>query len=183
MTCESVEMGTETMSISSTLIQACLKNVQKEFHQLEHWLNSLHPPPPPERSESSVLSVLQSLSASIERLSRQYDAQQVTLNHIVDRLDMLEGARDVQINEDPWLDSGSTTLENIVIEPIEPVYFVHKEESSNDESSLSTTALPEVPPAPLAAVEPIVPSVPVPSIEAVSAAPPADEEKEEQQEE
>ena len=121
-------------TISSTLIQACLTNVQKEFRQLEHWLNSLHPP---EQSVSSnpsndrMEATLRDISSSISQLAKQYEVQQLALHHIVDRLDILEGMRDIQIddNDDPWLiDSTGTCLENTIIEPVEPVYVIHKEE-------------------------------------------------------
>ena len=122
------------MSISSTLIQACLTNVQKEFRQLEHWLNSLHPVEPSVPSSQSndrLESALRDISTSIAQLSKQYEVQQLALNHLVDRLDILEGARTIQIddNDDPWLmDSDGTCLENTIIEPEESIYVIHKEE-------------------------------------------------------
>lgn len=166
------------MSISSTLIQACLTNVQKEFRQLEHWLNSLHP------SEQSVNpsndrmeATLRDISSSISQLAKQYEVQQLALNHIVDRLDILEGARDVQIddNDDPWLfDSTSTCLENTIVEPAESVYMIHKEEESHTPvmtktppTSPSTASLSESPVSPIELVE-----EPVKEVEAVAAVEP-----------
>jgi hypothetical protein len=135
------------MSISSTLIQACLTNVQKEFRQLEHWLNSLHPPTveSPTPSNERLEATLRDISTSISQLSKQYEVQQLALNHLVDRLDVLEGARDIQFEEhdDPWLiDSTSTCLENTIIEPVESIYVIHKEENEVDSHTPVTTKTP-----------------------------------------
>ena len=125
------------MSISSTLIQACLTNVQKEFRQLEHWLNSLHPSivePSASSNQSNdrLEATLRDISSSIAHLTKQYEVQQLALHHLVDRLDILEGTRDIQIDaehDDPWLiDSTGTCLENTIIEPVESIYVIHKEE-------------------------------------------------------
>ena len=174
------------MSISSTLIQSCLTNVQKEFRQLEHWLNSLHPstvePSPAANSSNERLeAALRDISSSIAQLSKQYEVQQLALNHLVDRLDMLEGARNIQINaeqDDPWLiDSTGTCLENTIIEPVEAVYVIHKEEadshtpvmtktppSSPSTASLTVTSVP-----PIELVQEVVQVVePVKKVEAVS---------------
>ena len=145
-------IDTATMSISSTLIQACLTNVQKEFRQLEHWLNSLHPSEPSQPSAPSSQSndrleaTLRDISSSISQLSKQYEVQQLALHHIVDRLDVLEGARTIQIDEeqdDPWLiDSTGTCLENTIIEPVEPVYVIHKEENEGNSHTPVMTKTP-----------------------------------------
>lgn len=191
------------MSISSTLIQACLTNVQKEFRQLEHWLNSLHPSTV-EQSQPSASSnpsndrmetTLRDISSSISQLAKQYEVQQLTLHHIVDRLDILEGARNIQIddNDDPWLfDSTNTCLENTIIEPAESVYVIHKEDSqtpvmtNTPPSSPSTASLDtsSVPPIELveavAVVEPVSVVEPVKVVEAL---PEVEEEVQEQEEE
>ena len=150
------------MSISSTLIQACLTNVQKEFRQLEHWLNSLHPSEqssaPANPSNDRMEATLRDISSSISQLAKQYEVQQLALHHIVDRLDILEGARNIQIddNDDPWLfDSTSACLENTIIEPVESVYVIHKEDSqtpvmtntppsSPSTASLITSSVPHI---------------------------------------
>ena len=164
------------MSISSTLIQACLTNVQKEFRQLEHWLNSLHPPAgeSPTASNSSnerLEATLRDISSSIAQLSKQYEVQQLALNHLVDRLDVLEGTRDIQFEEehdDPWLiDSTSTCLENTIIEPVEPIYVIHKEEIEVDSHTPVMTKTP--------------PSSPSTAIVSVSSVPPVELMKEEVQ--
>lgn len=135
-------------TISSTLIQACLTNVQKEFRQLEHWLNSLHPTEPSQPSALSnpsndrMEATLRDISSSISQLAKQYEVQQLALHHIVDRLDILEGARDIQIddNDDPWLfDSTSSCLENTIIEPVESVYVIHKEEADSQTPIMTNT--------------------------------------------
>ena len=112
------------MSISSTLIHACLTNVQKEFSQLEHWLNSLHSSEP---ASSNVEGTLRVLIASVDKLTKQFESQQLALHHIADRLEILERSKE---QPDPWLDSASTCLENTIIDPLESVYVVHKEDES-----------------------------------------------------
>lgn len=112
------------MSISSTLIHACLTNVQKEFSQLEHWLNSLHSSEP---ASSNVEGTLRVLIASVDKLTKQFESQQMALHHIADRLEILERSKE---QPDPWLDSASTCLENTIIDPLESVYVVHKEDES-----------------------------------------------------
>jgi hypothetical protein len=110
------------MSISSTLIHACLTNVQKEFSQLEHWLNSLHSSEP---ASSNIEGTLRVLIASVDKLTKQFESQQLALHHIADRLEILEHSKE---QPDPWLDSTSTCLENTIIDPLESVYVVHKED-------------------------------------------------------
>jgi hypothetical protein len=110
------------MSISSTLIHACLTNVKKEFSQLEHWLNSLHSEAP---NQSNLEGSMRALVASVENLTKQYESQQLALHHIADRLEILERGKEAV---DPWLDSASTCLENTIIDPLESVYVVHKED-------------------------------------------------------
>ena len=111
------------MSISSTLIRACMNNIQKELRQLEHWLNTL-----PDAVNHAVPSQLDESHAILERLSKQYDVQQHALNHIIDRLDVLEEARAVRIDDEPWTADDSTCLENMIIDPLEPIYHIHKSE-------------------------------------------------------
>jgi hypothetical protein len=175
------------MSISSTLIQACLTNVQKEFRQLEHWLNSLHPSEPSQTSPPSndrLEATLRDISSSISQLAKQYEVQQLALHHIVDRLDILEGARNIQIddNDDPWLfDSTSTGLENTIIEPVESVYVIHKEEADSQTPIMTNT--PPSSPSTASLVTSSVPSIelvqevvnevkPVKEVEAVAAVEP-----------
>ena len=195
------------MSISSTLIQACLTNVQKEFRQLEHWLNSLHPSTveqsaPANLSNDRMEATLRDISSSISQLSKQYEVQQLALHHIVDRLDILEGARDIQIddNDDPWLfDSTSSCLENTIVEPVESVYVIHKEDSqtpvmtntppsSPSATSLATSSVPHIELVqeatsevePVTVVEPVRKLEPVKEVEAL---PEVEEEQEEAEEE
>jgi hypothetical protein len=191
------------MSISSTLIQACLTNVQKEFRQLEHWLNSLHPSEqssaPSNPSNDRMEATLRDISSSISQLAKQYEVQQLALHHIVDRLDILEGARDIQIdNNDPWLfDSTSACLENTIIEPVESVYVIHKEDSqtpvmtntppsSPSTASLVTSSVPAIELVQEAAaqeVEPVKEVEPVAVVELVKEADALPEVEEEEQEE
>ena len=112
-----------SMSIPSTLIRATLSTIHKELRQLEHWLITLS-------SESAEKGVpqdipVESLSVKMDRILQHYESQQLALNHIVDRLDILEGN-----DEDPWLDS-SSCLGNIVVDPLEPMYIVRKSENTD----------------------------------------------------
>jgi len=68
---------------------------------------------------------MRALVASVENLTKQYESQQLALHHIVDRLEILERGKEAV---DPWLDSASTCLENTIIDPLESVYVVHKED-------------------------------------------------------
>ena len=117
-----------TMSIASTLIQTCMSNVQKEFRQLEHWLNSLHGEKLAGDKPSESMTRLEQM---IMKLSSQFEVQQLALNHIVDRLDIIEGTRDIEINDNPWLEE--TCMENTIIDPM---YLVHKEEVHHPEASI-----------------------------------------------
>lgn len=110
-----------TMSLHSTIIQACMSNIHKEISQLEHWLIRLPQEPAPQRVDGS-------LQAMIERLSKQMEVQQHTLNHIIDRLDVLENRPESDdFMGDPWLDHAGTQLQNEIVDVLEPIYTVRKE--------------------------------------------------------
>jgi hypothetical protein len=127
--------GIATMStIPSVLIRTCMLNIQKELRQLEHWLNTL----PAESTPSTTPSLVNpdnTVLSTLEKLSKQYEVQQHALNHIVDRLDMLEEEREAhhvqhtnhEEKTDPWLDASSSYLENTIVDPLEPIYLVRKE--------------------------------------------------------
>lgn len=109
------------MSLHSTIIQACMSNIHKEISQLEHWLIRLPQEPAPQRVDGS-------LQAMIERLSKQMEVQQHTLNHIIDRLDILENRPESDdFMGDPWLDHAGTQLQNEIVDVLEPIYTVRKE--------------------------------------------------------
>jgi DNA polymerase III gamma/tau subunit len=113
-------------SIQSILIRTCMSSIQKELEQLEKWLGGSLPRPEPNPSTDSLLT-------AVERLSKQFEVQQHALNHIVDRLDILEGMRNepcyMDLHDDPWLDHSPTQLQNEIIDPIEPVYHICKTET------------------------------------------------------
>jgi chemotaxis protein histidine kinase CheA len=113
-------------SIQSILIRTCMSSIQKELEQLEKWLGGSLPRPEPSPSTDSLLT-------AVERLSKQFEVQQHALNHIVDRLDILEGMRNepcyMDLHDDPWLDHSPTQLQNEIIDPIEPVYHICKTET------------------------------------------------------
>ena len=113
-------------SIQSILIRTCMSSIQKELEQLEKWLGGSLPRPEPSPSTDSLLT-------AVERLSKQFEVQQHALNHIVDRLDILEGVRNepcyMDLHDDPWLDHSPTQLQNEIIDPIEPVYRICKTET------------------------------------------------------
>ena len=89
---------------------------------MEHWLNSLHSSEP---ASSNIEGTLRVLIASVDKLTKQFESQQLALHHIADRLEILEHSKE---QPDPWLDSTSTCLENTIIDPLESVYVVHKED-------------------------------------------------------
>ena len=110
-------------SIQSILIRTCMSSIQKELEQLEKWLANGSECPKPSHSTDTLLT-------AVERLSKQFEVQQHALNHIVDRLDILEGMRNepcyMDLHDDPWLDHSPTQLQNEIIDPIEPVYHICK---------------------------------------------------------
>jgi hypothetical protein len=139
-------------SIRSILIRTCMSNIQKEFSQLEHWLNNL----PDDISEAgSFESPSTNLTRNFEYINRTIENQGHTLNNILERLDALEGfrhlEREVFIDEnktsnvkDPWLDEDCEPLQNEIIgdDISEPLYTVNKK------SELSTgtpSIIPDVP--------------------------------------
>jgi hypothetical protein len=174
-------------SIQSVLIRTCMSSIQKELEQLEKWLGGSLPRPEPSHSTDSLLT-------AVERLSKQFEVQQHALNHIVDRLDILEGVRNepcyMDLHDDPWLDHLPTQLQNEIIDPIEPLYHICKTETlfepvASPRSVLQPVVQPIVEEKPV--VQPIVEEKPVvqPIVEEKPVVQPVVEEQqeEEQQEE
>ena len=173
-------------SISSTLIQACMSNVNKEFRQLEHWLNTLETKQalgsipsmssiaPFEEFELRLKAMmgnleptLNDLSSKMEQMTKQFDVQQLTIHHLMDRLEVLENTRGLQVHEmdinsineecqNPW-DDTTTGLENEIIE--DPVFVMVHKESDNEDTSLPSTLVIEE--SPHNAVIPVTPIQPV----------------------
>lgn len=120
-----------------------MSSIQKELEQLEKWLGGSLPRPEPSPSTDSLLT-------AVERLSKQFEVQQHALNHIVDRLDILEGMRNepcyMDLHDDPWLDHSPTQLQNEIIDPIEPVYHICKTETLFEpvSSSMASVVLQHV---------------------------------------
>ena len=122
-------------SIRSTLIRSSIAKIQGELEQLENWLHrdystaptlvpstSVAPTPvaPTPVPSTPIATVTASVDGTIiyhaiQQLSKQLDSQQHTLNHMIDRLDILEGTRNIHI-EDPWLDADVTQLQNEIID-------------------------------------------------------------------
>ena len=133
--------GIVIMSVPATLIRTTLSTIQKELRQLEHWLITLSGEPVhsiPSQEGPSIAA----LSAKMDHIIKHYESQQLALNHIVDRLDILEGTR--ENDTDLWLDSNGTCLENIVVEPLEPMYIVRKSESESPKAEDAQAGLPVV---------------------------------------
>ena len=142
-------------SVRSILIRTCMANIQKEIGQLEHWL--LHLPTTDTTLPSSTTipppSDLSTIFSSLDKLSKQLDGQQHALNHIIDRIDILESTREVHIQElpeqtSPWIDEFTTSLENEPVDdhlsdlPDYPIYTIHKTSRQNSPSSPSTPLNP-----------------------------------------
>lgn len=132
--------GTSIMSVPATLIRTTLSTIQKELRQLEHWLITLSGEPVQAISSHESHSIA-ALSSKMDHIIKNYESQQLALNHIVDRLDILEGTRE---EDDLWLDSNATCLENIVVEPLEPMYIVRKSESESPKEDVVHEELPVV---------------------------------------
>ena len=122
-------------SVRSTLIHTCMDSIHKQLEQLEQWLNNV--PDQPNQPAPSPLAV------AIERLSKQFEVQQHALNHIVDRLDILEGMRDhpSYLSDEPWLDSSSTQLQNDIIDPLEPLYNIRKTDTLFEPAPIASAAI------------------------------------------
>jgi len=99
-------------SIRSVLIQTCMTSIHKELQQLEQWLLRV-----PDNESTSMTDRL-------ELLSKQMNAQQYTLNHIMDRMDVLEGVKEIHIDEN--LDELESPSDLLSPDLFEPVYTVQK---------------------------------------------------------
>ena len=167
-------------SIQSILIRTCMSSIQKELEQLEKWLGGSLPRPEPSPSTDSLLT-------AVERLSKQFEVQQHALNHIVDRLDILEGMRNepcyMDLHDDPWLDHSPTQLQNEIIDPIEPVYHICKTETLFEAApSPHPLAQPLAQPLVQPLVQPVVEQQPV-AQSVVEKQPVVEEEEQEEEEE
>jgi hypothetical protein len=108
-------------------------NIQKEISQLEHWLINLPEDVPSYSGISGAEShTLIQLCSVVEKLAEQLTVQQITLNNIIDRLDVLKDIQEEGIVreklDEPWLDEASEPIKNEIIEGdlLEPVYIVTK---------------------------------------------------------
>ena len=149
-------------SVQSILIRTCMSSIQKELEQLEKWLGGSLPQPEPRHSTDSLLT-------AVERLSKQFEVQQHALNHIIDRLDILEGVRNepcyMDLHDDPWLDHSPTQLQNEIIDPIEPLYHIRKTdtlfEPAPSPHHVEPLTVVEQPPLAQLLVQPLVEQQPV----------------------
>ena len=122
-------------SIRSVLIKTSMSTIQKEISQLEHWLNNLQDVPS-NTSCDTIRPDLPNLHHIIDRLSEQTYNQQLILNNIIERLDIIEGYnsnREVFIdkNDAPWIDNQCEPLQNEMNDNSELCYTVYKNESDN----------------------------------------------------
>ena len=99
-------------SIRSVLIQTCMATIHKELQQLEQWLLRV-----PDNESTSMTDRL-------DCLSKQMNAQQYTLNHIMDRIDVLEGVKEIHIDEN--LDELESPSDLSSPDLFEQVYMVQK---------------------------------------------------------
>jgi len=137
-------------SIRSVLIKTSMGNIQKEISQLEHWLLNL-PEEVPSFGGDSNNPALMRLCNVVEKLAEQLTVQQITLNNIIDRLDIIKDIHeDEHIREktdELWLDGSSEPIKNEIIEGdlLEPVYIVTKKSESGYSDSESVKAPSIVP--------------------------------------
>lgn len=164
-------------SIRSVLIKNCMSNVQKEISQLEHWLINLS-----DDNESSTINScpcsckmnnrsssseecttkssyndLQNIYKSLENLSTMLNAQQITIAHLVNRMEMIEDIKEVHIREqvdesddsnDLWMNEPLAMQQNEIVYDTLPeiTYHVNKENKEDSEqnnipsASIETTA-------------------------------------------
>jgi hypothetical protein len=84
-------------SIRSTLIRSCIAKLQGELEQLENWLNRDYSDSTATATATTATTDGNIIYHAIQQLSKQMDSQQHTLNHLIDRLDVLEGTRNIHI--------------------------------------------------------------------------------------
>ena len=89
-----------------------MATIHKELQQLEQWLLRV-----PDNESTSMTDM-------VERLSKQMNAQQYTLNHIMDRMDVLEGVKEIHIDEN--LDELESPSDLSSPDLFEQVYMVQK---------------------------------------------------------
>ena len=127
-------------SISSALIQATMSNVTRDMKQLEHWLTSLSmtaPSVPSEVSSATSDDIVRSLHDQQELLNQLKDtvrhftttleAQQHTIHHLTDRIQILEESREPCAQE-TWMDPALVEEEEV------PIYIVRKTEELAQEA-------------------------------------------------
>jgi hypothetical protein len=115
------------MSIASALIHATMSNVTRDMKQLEHWLGSLAAPlaavpSMPSEVSSTTSDIMRSLHAQqtlLEQLHTTLQAQQHTIHHLTDRIQILEESRAAP---EEWMDPVEEE------EEIVPIYIVRKTE-------------------------------------------------------
>ena len=112
-------------SIRSVLIKTSMTNVQKEIYQLENWLLSLpsenNKEPNSDLSNNTCCNNCSNIKydTTLNKISEQMYNQQLILNNILERLDVIEGFnnshREIFIDrnqESPWIDNQCESLED-----------------------------------------------------------------------
>jgi hypothetical protein len=132
-----------------------MSNIQKEVSQLEHWLNNLQEDTTNNPQTTDGQYEVSNLHRVIDRFSEQLGNQQLTLNNILERLDILEGfnrpEREIFINQniDPWLDNNCEPLQNEIIANedniSEPLYIKHNSTMSSKSSIATPSIIPNIP--------------------------------------
>ncbi len=141
-------------SIRSVLIKTSMGNIQKEISQLEHWLLNLPEDVPSIGGISGSEShTLMRLCSVVEKLAEQLTVQQITLNNIIDRLDVLKDIQEEgnmrEKMDEPWLDDAGEPIKNEIIEGdlLEPVYIVTKKsETGATEDDVESVKPPSIHP-------------------------------------
>ena len=140
-------------SIRSTLIRSTISKLQGELEQLENWLNRDYSATAATTSVASTDGSI--IYHAIQQLSKQMDSQQHTLNHIIDRLDVLEGTRNIHIEDptNPWIDAEVTQLHNEIIDDLDNEYDTIINVNKSEEPMVSEPAVIALEPV---VVEPVV---------------------------
>jgi hypothetical protein len=114
---------------------------------LEQWLSREWTAPTPAPAQFPDTT---GIYQAIQQLSKQLEVQQHTLNHIIDRMDVLEDTKEIHISSnEPWLDTTGTLLQNELDENLldeyEPIINVNKtEEQCVKETEVEETPRVEV---------------------------------------
>ena len=138
-------------SIQSVLIKTCMANIQKEISQLEHWLLNVPAVPvaPAADTQEPSSAILQNIYHALDRLSKDMKVQQMTIEHMSDRLDVLETnvryAPESEKKDNRWMEPMNPLDDNEYENLEDTTYLVKKEQDEVETSPFLCSARPSSP--------------------------------------